>query len=52
MSDKKRINIAIDPELHKLLRVMTVEHDTTITEYVVKAIKEKIDEDRKNQEVG
>ena len=51
MTDKKRINIAIEPELHKQLRVMTVEHDTTITDYVVEAIAEKLERDKANQEV-
>ena len=50
MTDKKRINIAIESELHKQLRVMTVENDTTITDYVVQAIAEKLERDKTNQE--
>ena len=50
MTDKKRINIAIDPDLHKQLRVMTVENDTTITDYVVEAIAEKLEREKANKE--
>lgn len=49
VADKKRINIAIDPELHKQLKVMTVEKDTNITEYVVEAIKNQIDKDKEGE---
>lgn len=50
MTDKKRINIAIESDLHKQLRVMTVEKDTTITDYVVAAIAEKLERDKADQE--
>ena len=50
MNDKKRINIAIDSELYKQLRIMTVECDTTITDYVVKAIAEKLQRDKTKKE--
>lgn len=42
MSDKKRINISIDPELHTRLKVGAAMSGTTITDFVIKAIEEKL----------
>ena len=41
MEDKKRINIALNVELHKKVKLATVEQDMTMTDFVVKAIEEK-----------
>ena len=43
MEDKKRINIALNVELHKKVKLATVEQDITITDFVVKAIEEKLE---------
>lgn len=45
MPDKKKLNISVDVELHKQLKIKTVEQSTTITDYVIKAIQEKIERD-------
>ena len=50
MEDKKRINIALNVELHKNVKLATVEQDMTITDYVVKAIEEKLERDEKKGE--
>lgn len=50
MEDKKRINIALNVELHKKVRLATVEHDMTITDFVIKAIEEKLERDKKKGE--
>lgn len=50
MTDKKRINIAIQLELHKKLRVKAIEDDTTVTDYVIQAITEKLERDKTDQE--
>lgn len=39
----KRINISMDAELHKKMKIAIVEQDTTITQFVIDAIREKID---------
>lgn len=44
---KKRLNIVVDAELHKQLKMKTVEQDKTIVEYVTEAIREKIERDNK-----
>ncbi len=46
---KKKLNISVDVELHKQLKIKTVEQDKTITEYVIEAITEKI---RRDSESG
>ena len=49
MSDnKKKLNIAVSTELHKQLKIKTVEQDKTITEFVTEAIQEKIERDSNN----
>lgn len=50
MEDKKRINIALNAELHKKVKIATVEKDMTITEYVIKAIEEKLARDENKGE--
>lgn len=39
----KRINIAIDEILHKKLKIAATINDITVKEYVIKAIKEKLE---------
>ena len=50
MEDKKRINITLNFHLHKKVKLATVEQDMTITDFVVKAIEEKLERDEKKGE--
>lgn len=50
VEDKKRINIALTLELHKKVKLATVEHDTTITDFVVEAIAEKLEREENKGE--
>lgn len=43
IDNKKRLNISIDAELHKRLKLTAAEHDTTIVDIVSEAIKDKLD---------
>lgn len=38
---KKRMNIVIDDELHRLLKIEVAKESTTIAKFVAEAIKEK-----------
>ena len=40
--EKKRLNILIDPELHKKLKMAAVKNDTTIVDLVTDAIEIKL----------
>ena len=41
-NDTKRLNIPIEDELHKILKVEVINNNTTIGKYVIEAIKEKL----------
>lgn len=43
----KRLNVSVDEELHTLLKVAVAKQQTTICQFVVEAIKEKIERDSK-----
>ena len=43
IEDKKRLNISIDAELHKQLKIAAAEHGTTIGDLVSEAIENKLD---------
>lgn len=43
IDNKKRLNISIDAELHKRLKLTAAEHDTTIVDIVSEAIKDRLD---------
>ncbi len=43
---KKQIHIKIPPELHKSLKICAAVRETTIQEYVVKAIQSQIEKDQ------
>lgn len=45
----KRLNVAVEDELHKMLKVAVAEQTTTIAQYVNEAIAEKIENDKKKQ---
>lgn len=49
MPDKKRINISIDAKLHTQLKLASVTANTTITQYVIDAITEKIAREKKKE---
>lgn len=44
---KKRVNIVIDDELHRLLKIEVAKESTTIAKFVAEAIKEKIERSNK-----
>lgn len=47
----KRLNVSVDDELHKKLKMAVAENATTINQFVIEAITEKITNDKKqNQE--
>ena len=43
---KIRLNVSADEELHHELKMMVAEKKTTIAQYVIDAIKEKIERDK------
>jgi predicted HicB family RNase H-like nuclease len=45
MSEKKHINVAVDPELHTHLKIACAQQSVTIASYVIEAIKEKLEKD-------
>lgn len=42
MCEKKRISVELDAEIHKKLKMIAVENDTTITDLVVKVVVENV----------
>lgn len=46
MKKTKRINIAIDEALHKELKIAAAVNDTTVKEYVSKAIQDKLKKEK------
>ncbi len=46
MESAKRINIAIDEVLHKELKIAAAVNGTTVKEYVVKAIQDKLKKEK------
>lgn len=45
--DTKRLNVVIDTELHKKLKMAAAELETTIGAFVAEAIKEKLEKTNK-----
>ena len=45
--DTKRLNVVIDTELHKKLKVAAAEYETTIGAFVADAIREKLEKNKK-----
>ena len=45
----KRVNVPIDEELHKQLKVSVAENSTTIGQYVIEALTEKMERDKKKK---
>lgn len=49
----KRLNVSINDDLHKILKVTVAEQGTTIGNYVVAALEEKVAKDNaEKQEVA
>ncbi len=46
----KRLNVSVDDELHKQLKMAVAEQGSTIGQFVIEAITEKLENDKKNQE--
>ena len=46
----KRLNVSIDDELHKRLKVAVIEDSTTIGQFVIDAITEKLEKDKKQKQ--
>lgn len=44
---QKRMNILIDDDLHRLLKIEVAKEGTTIARFVAEAIKEKIERNNK-----
>ena len=40
---KKRLSIIVPAELHKKLRLITAEHDETISQFVIDAVTKKLE---------
>lgn len=43
-NEKKRLNIAIDAELHRQLKVAAAENGTTIVDLVSDSVREKLEQ--------
>lgn len=43
----KRLNVSVDDELHKQLKMAVAEQGSTIGQFVIEAITEKLENDRK-----
>lgn len=46
----KRLNVSVEDELHKLLKMAVAERGITIGQFVTEAIAEKIESDKKEQD--
>lgn len=46
MENTKRINIAIDEDLHKELKIAAAVNGITVKEYVAKAIQDKLKKEK------
>ncbi len=46
MENTKRINIAIDEDLHKELKISAAVNGITVKEYVAKAIQDKLKKEK------
>ena len=45
-TELKRLNVSIDDDLHKQLKMAVAENSTTIGQFVIEAITEKLDNDK------
>lgn len=49
MGDTKRLNIPIDADLHKRIKVKVAENGTTLADFVRKALEEKLEREVKSE---
>ena len=49
-NEKKLISIRMDSKLHKKLKMITVENDTTLQDYIYKLIEKDIEQYEKKKE--
>ncbi len=46
----KRLNVSVDDDLHRQLKMAVAEQGSTIGQFVIDAIAEKIENDKKKRE--
>lgn len=46
----KRLNVSIDDDLHKQLKMAVAEDGTTIGQFVIEAITEKLENDKQQKQ--
>ena len=46
----KRLNVSVDDELHKQLKMAVAEQGSTIGQFVIEAITEKLENDKKQKQ--
>jgi len=46
----KRLNVSVDDDLHKQLKMAVAENGTTIGQFVIDAITEKLENDKKQKQ--
>lgn len=46
----KRLNVSVDEELHKQLKIAVAADGTTIGQFVIEAIAEKLENDKQKRE--
>ena len=46
----KRLNVSIDDDLHKQLKMAVAENSTTIGQFVIEAITEKLENDKQRKQ--
>lgn len=46
----KRLNVSVDDDMHRQLKMAVAENSTTIGQYVTEAIAEKLENDKKEKE--
>ena len=50
LEDMKRLNIPIDPELHRQIKVKVAEQGITVVQFVREAIAEKLEKENAKSE--
>lgn len=50
METKKRLNVSVDENLHRDLKIAAITKGITISSYVIEAIAEKIEREKQNKE--
>lgn len=46
----KRLNVSVTDDLHKLLKIAVAANATTINQFVIEAISEKLENDKQKEE--